>query len=245
MALPIKVGHWYQKWWGVILIALIGIFLATAVFFLIITLKYWWQIKQGGALFLEQQFYGNFSRVSQQNLSQNKIKREEIETSDDPYLGNPNAKLVIVEFVDYLCPNCQKADPIVQQLISQYGYKTKVIIRDFPADSLHPGASALAELAYCSHSQGQFWKMHDYLLENQSDFSIGLNATNIKKAADYIGADYNILINCYNSGKAKIEVNQDYADALRFGISGTPTFFVNGQKVEGVVPFSTWEKVID
>lgn len=241
----IRQMRWYQKWWGVILIVVVAAILLLIIFVGAVIGRHYWLIKKGGINYLKQNYYGNFSQAtsSSSNLGA-KVKRAELETSDDPFLGNPAGQLVVVEFIDFKCPNCKSSNDIMKKLMTKYAYKIKLIKRDFPVESTHPGASKLAELAYCAQQQWRYWEMHDLLFDNQSSLTASLTEADIKNLAAKASLDSNKLQECLNSGSATIEVNKDYTDGFKFGVKGTPTFFINGQKVEGVVPLDSWEKLV-
>ena len=236
--------HWYQKWWGVVLIVLSIVVLLAALLFTFLTLRYWWQIKKGQGKLLQKEFYSSFNPSISQASKKINIKRSEVETSDDPFLGNPNAEVVIVEFVDYSCSNCKQSALIMKEVMKKYAYKAKLIIRDFPAESVYSGTTKLSELAYCAQQQDRFWQMHDAIFNNQANLLSGLSNSQLQNLSNLAFTDLDKLKKCLNSSQAKYEVNQDYSDALGFGVRGTPTFFINGQKVEGAVPLNTWEKFL-
>ena len=236
--------RWYQKWWGVVLISIFVVLSVLLVYFAVITGQYYFKIKQGQGAILQKQFYGGFNQSINGAINTTKIKRKEIETNDDPFLGNPGAKLVIVEFVDFKCPNCKKSAITLKKIMDSYSSKVKLILRDFPAESLHPGSNQIAELAFCARQQGRFWDMHDAIFAVQGSLPANLGSSAIKSLSDEAGTDFTKLKDCFNKGLGKAEINKDYTDGIKFGVKGTPTFFVNGQKVEGSVPYSSWEKVI-
>lgn len=220
--------------------ALLALFLALFVFY---TIGYWRQIKNGEGLKLRQTFYGNFDRSIKTPLAAAKPGRAELE-GGGLFLGNPNAKISIVEFVDFKCPNSKMAAPIMRQMMAQYGYKVKLTVRLFPSESIHPGANKFAIVAACAAEQGRFWEAHDALFSNQDAFSKELAGEDYKFLADTAYLDAQKLKECVDSGRTGVKVNRDYADGFRFGVQGTPTFFINSEKVEGVVPMSEWEKVL-
>lgn len=236
--LPIK--HWYHSGWKVALVGFLTLVVVSILGFGGLTFYYWREIRAGRGAELTQKLYGEFS-ASGSNSSPALIKRGELETADDPFLGNANAEIVIVEFIDFKCPNCKAALPIMKQVLAKYGQKVKLIVRDFPAESLHPGANQMAELAGCAYNQGLFWPVHDWLFENQENLPESIDAADLKGVSDLTGLDYKKLSDCFNNHAMRTEVNRDYADAFKFGVNGTPTFFVNGEKVEGVVPLEAWE----
>ncbi|MEK7681034.1 MAG: thioredoxin domain-containing protein [Patescibacteria group bacterium] len=234
---------WYQKWWGITLLGMSGLLAALVLFFAGLTGYYWWQIKQGNGLARAQQIFAGFDRsVKEGARSSAVISREKLETNDDPFFGNPNAKIVIVAFMDFKCPNSKSAYPIIKKLFAKYGNKIKFIIRDFPGESIHPGATKLAQMASCAQAQGKYWEMSDLFFEQQDQLPIVWIDSDMEKLTGDAGVNYNELGMCLKSGSATVEVNRDYADGFMAGVSGTPTFFVNGTKIEGVVTWDAWEK---
>lgn len=236
----IPTKHWYHSGWKVALVGFLALAVVCILGFGGLTFYYWREIKAGRGAELTQKIYGEFSAVGN-NSGPAFIQRSELETSDDPFLGNANAEIVIVEFVDFKCPNCQTALPIMKKVLAKYGQKVKWIVRDFPAESLHPGANKMAELAGCAYQQGLFWPVHDWLYENQANLPESISTADLKEVSDLTGLDYAKLNDCFNNRTMVTEINRDYADGFKFGVNGTPTFFVNGEKIEGVVPFEAWD----
>lgn len=233
--------RWYQTGWGVALAALVVVIILVIIGFCVLVGIYWWKIKQGGGDALLNQIMSAQIKKEDPVLA---AKREELETADDPYLGNPDAKDVIVEFVDFKCSNCKEAAPIVRKIAEKYGYKVKIIIRDFPVESLHKEASQLAEIASCANEQGRYWLTHDLFFQNQEQLGENLDKEKIAILAGMAGADSEKIQECLKSGRAKIEVNKDYAIGFKNQIKGTPTFFINGQKVDGAASWEDWEKFL-
>ncbi|EKD43359.1 MAG: DsbA oxidoreductase, partial [uncultured bacterium] len=147
----------------------------------------------------------------------------------------------VVEFIDFKCVNSKAEASILRQMMQKYGNKVKLIIRNFPVESTYPGSSQLSVLALCSYAQGNYWPMHDWLFENQANLANTLGDEDLDGIAQNFGMDAEKLKNCMKSNDVKVAVNKDYADGYRFGIGGTPTFFVNGEKVEGAIPYNAWE----
>ena len=162
---------------------------------------------------------------------------------DDAVLGDPNAPVTVVEFSDFECPYCKKAyEDSVKQLKTEYVStgKVKFVYRDYPL-GFHPKAQKAAEASECAHEQNKFWEMHDKLFENQAS----LSEVNYKKWATELGMDSNKFNDCLDTGKYANEVAADTAAGNALGVSGTPTFFVNGQKIVGAVPYAQLKQVVD
>ena len=126
----------------------------------------------------------------------------------------------------------------------KYWSKIKVIARDFPAESLHPGASELAVLASCAHSQGKYWALQDILFANQDQIPAKLTEVDMKNLLGQAGVDLMQVQKCLIGSQVKTEINRDYATGFKYGVRGTPTFFINGQKIEGVISLEAWEKFL-
>lgn len=165
----------------------------------------------------------------------------ELATSDDPVLGSADAKLTIVEFADFGCPFSEQESYVVEAIAKKYPNDVRVIYRDFPLIDLHPGADLAAEAGECAGDQSKFWEYHDVLYRNSGEFT----AEVLADYAGQVGLNVNVFKNCLESGKYTQEVAQDLADGVAAGVTGTPTFYLNGEKIEGAVPFSTFSDIVD
>ncbi len=162
---------------------------------------------------------------------------------DDEFEGNADAPITIVEFSDFECPFCGRFyTDTLGQLREKYVEtgKVKIIFRDFPL-SFHPEATPAAEASECAADQGKFWEFHDLIFENQTTMS----AASYKQWAADLGLDTEQFNSCVDDGTHAAEVRADFAAGQAAGVSGTPTFFINGQKVVGAQPFSVFEQIIE
>ncbi|MCX6781680.1 MAG: thioredoxin domain-containing protein [Candidatus Magasanikbacteria bacterium] len=235
--------HWYSSWWGIALLVFLCIFFAAFIALAVLVFNYWQALKSGQGEMLANQF-AQQSAVVQGEDPKITEARKVLETTDDPYLGSQNAGLVIVEFMDFKCPICKAQAPEIMRLIGKYGYKIKVIIRDFPMESVHPGTSRLAEIASCANEQGAYWSFSDYFFANQDALGTEMPLATVEQLCDEFGVDKIKMGDCLEMGRGRTEVNTDYTDAYRNGVTrGTPTYFINGQIFEGAVPFESWEKL--
>lgn len=234
--------RWYQRFSGVMLV---GIAVAVVLLILVIagtTGYYYWQIRQGNGQVLFDKIYGGFSVDIKNNNAPGSVNRTELEIPNAPFLGSNNPKVTIVEFIDFKCPYSKSEAPILRQVMQKYGNKVKLIIRNFPpSDNFHPGANQLANIAMCAYEQGYYWPLHDWLYEQQDNIGPKLSEEDINALGDKFGWEATKMKTCLANPNVKVAVNKDFADGYRFGIAGTPTFFINGEKVEGVIPFSAWE----
>lgn len=169
----------------------------------------------------------------------NSAQGEAVETDDDPQVGPHDALLTIVEFSDFQCPFCKDAFPIIKDLLASHGDKIRFIYRDFPVQSLHPLAQTAAEAGECAHAQGKFFPYHDKLFINQDS----LTSNSFVAFAQELNMDVAAFSTCLTKHTFTQEVNQDYSAGVTAGVTGTPTFFVNGRRVPGVIPRDIWEKI--
>lgn len=144
------------------------------------------------------------------------------------YRGAADAKVTIVEFSDFQCPFCAEAEPVVQQLLREYGGKVKLIYRHYPLPE-HQNAQKAAEAAECAADQGKFWEMHDAMYANQQL----LDSAGLQKLAGGAGLGMQEFSACLQSGKKAGKIASDVFEGGRFGVRATPTFFVDGIGIEG------------
>lgn len=157
-----------------------------------------------------------------------------------PARGPEGAKVTIVEFSDFECPFCSKAEDTVSQVMEKYAGKIHLVFRHFPL-SFHANAPKAAEASMCANEQGKFWEMHKQLFANQK----ALGIEDLKKHADAVGLDKAKFEACLDQGKMKSIVEADTKAGSDVGVSGTPAFFINGKMLSGAQPASEFEKIID
>ncbi len=162
-------------------------------------------------------------------------------TDDDPFMGPRDARVTIVEFGDFECPFCLQAFPIIRELMAVYSDRVRFIYRDFPVSEIHSSAQKAAEAGECAHAQEKFWPMHDKLFQNAPRFSNDA----LKGYARAIGLDGAAFDQCLMSGRFTQEVAQDREDGLALGVRGTPTWFINGRKVEAVIPHEVFGRALE
>lgn len=236
---------WFRQWWGVVLITLFAAAALLAAVIVILAGYYFWEIKQGRGGAIRSGLVKQFTAMNARPVESQPATRENLEIPGRPFLGVASSSLVVVEFIDYKCPNCLLAEPILKNIINKYGKKIKLIVRDFPVESTHPGATALAELAACAGEQGRYWPVHDWLYKNQAVLPAAWSESEFSKIATATGLDLQKLQACQAKGEVAKQVRSDYFEALKFGVRGTPTFYINGVKVEGVISAEGWKSVIE
>jgi len=159
-----------------------------------------------------------------------------------PAKGPAGAPVTIVEFSDFQCPYCSRVKPAIDQIVSTYGDKVRIVFRHYPLP-IHPFAPKAAEAAICADDQGKFWAMHDALFANQNEATLGVEG--LKKTAAGLGLDATKFNTCLDSGANAAKVQADLAAGNAVGVNGTPAFFVNGRSISGAQPFEQFKQLID
>lgn len=167
--------------------------------------------------------------------------------SNTPYLGNNKAKVTVVEYADYRCPFCEKFyTDVYTQLKTKYidTGKIKFIFQDFAF--LGPDSNTAAEATHCAADQNQYWQYHDYLFTHQgSESSDWASAANQKIIAQTLGLNTTAFNQCLDSGKYKQEVLDETTAGQKYGVTGTPSVFVNGKIFVGAQPLANFVQAID
>jgi protein-disulfide isomerase len=145
-------------------------------------------------------------------------------TSLDHVLGDDDALVTVVEYGDYECPHCGAAQPVLGQILAQFGNQLRLVYRHFPLIEIHPVAGPAAEAAEFAGSRGKFWKMHQAIFANQQRLSVPL----LIALAAQLDLSPIELRDALASGAFVAKVRGDFMGGVRSGVNGTPTFFVNG-----------------
>jgi protein-disulfide isomerase/uncharacterized membrane protein len=165
-------------------------------------------------------------------------------------LGNSSAPVTIVKFSDFQCPHCQRGAMILHSLLRRFPDTVRVVYRNYPLDSKcnpkmqgggHAYACAAAKTAICAQIQGKFKAVYEGLFEHQTE----LNDEKIKQIALDSGMDEAALAACMESEQTQDLLSKDLLEGDRLQVQSTPTFFINGYKVEGAYPPDVWAAVIE
>ncbi len=164
-------------------------------------------------------------------------------------MGNLKAKVVVQEFSDFQCPFCSRyftgSFPEIFRNYIETG-KILYVYANYPL-SFHPNAPMAAEAALCAGDQSKYWEMHDLLFTSQKSWSAA--PTDDVKTFEKLASGLNLKLNefnsCLTSKKYQAQVKKDMATGEKYGISGTPTFMINGQKLVGAQPYSVFQQIID
>ncbi|MEM1246116.1 MAG: thioredoxin domain-containing protein [Acidobacteriota bacterium] len=158
-----------------------------------------------------------------------------------PGIGPETAKVTVVEFSDFECPFCERFNPTLEQVKEKYKDQVRIVFRQFPLNSIHPKAQKAAEASLCASDQGKFWEMHDLLFAEQKDLDIA----QLKEKAVRLGLDASSFDSCLDDDKYAEQVARDIREGAAAGVSGTPSLFVNGRPLTGVVAFEAIAEIID
>ena len=144
----------------------------------------------------------------------------------DHVLGPARAGVTVVAYCDFECPYCGRAYPILKRLRAELGDRMRLVFRHFPLSHKHPGAQQAAEAAEAAGAQGQFWAMHDLLFEHQD----ALERDDLRSYATLLGLDLARFDREVSTHVHADRVRRDVANGKANGVTGTPTFFVNGRR---------------
>lgn len=165
-----------------------------------------------------------------------------------PILGNKNAKVTVIEFADFRCPFCEKFFTDTEtQLIKDYVNTGKVQLAFRNYAFLGAASTVAANAAECANEQNKFWDMHDYFYKNQppeSDTSM-YTVDNLSQIAGTLGMNTNQFKSCLSANKYQKNVDQDFSDGQKAGVSGTPSTFIDGQLTVGAQPYANFKTIID
>lgn len=173
-----------------------------------------------------------------------KVDRSLLIKSDSNKISTDSAKVNIVEFGDYQCPACKAADPITKQILKDYPGKINFVFRNFPLPQ-HVNALVSAEAAEAAGAQGKYWQMYDKLYENQIEWAESVTPLDIfTNYAKELELNIDQFKNDISTNKFQQKINTDKNDGISLGVNSTPTFFINGQKMNGF-GYQEFKKDID
>jgi Na+/H+ antiporter NhaA len=159
---------------------------------------------------------------------------EPVDPERDHVRGPAEAPVTVVEYGDFECPYCGRAEPAVRELLKEFG-DVRYVWRNLPLTDVHPHAQAAAEAAEAAAEQGAFWEMHDKLLDHQDD----LKASDLVRYAEELGLDVERFENDLQRRSGAQHIAEDVDSADLSGVSGTPTFFINDRRHYGAYDVGT------
>lgn len=166
--------------------------------------------------------------------------RVKVAIAGRPSLGPKDAPVTVVEFGDFQCPFCKRAESTIKAMREKYGNKVRLVFMDFPL-SFHDHAMQAANAARCAQAQHKFWPYHNALFADQSK----LAPKDLKATAKRLGLNTKEFDTCFDKGKYEAAIQKDIAQGHKLNVDGTPTFFIDGRPLVGAQPLPKFEQIID
>ena len=165
---------------------------------------------------------------------------EDVDPDRDHIRGSNEAPVTLVEYGDYECPYCGRAEPIVRELLDSFGDDVRYVWRHLPLNDVHPNAQMAAEAAEAAAAQGAFWEMNDLLLRHQD----ALTDDDLTRYARELNLDVERFWEELRRRRYADRVAEDVASADASGVAGTPTFFINGRRHQGAYDIETLSSAV-
>jgi Na+/H+ antiporter NhaA len=165
---------------------------------------------------------------------------EDVDPDRDHVRGPPDAPVTLVEYGDFECPYCGQAEPVLRELLASFGDDVRYVWRHLPLNDVHPNAQMAAEASEAAAAQGSFWDMYDTLLSHQN----ALRPRELTRYAEQLGLDAERVADELRRREHASRVSEDVASADESGVSGTPTFFINGRRHYGAYDISTLTEAV-
>ena len=182
-----------------------------------------------------------YIKVNSDNPTE-KFDFEGFDITNRPTLGDPDAVVTVVELTDYECPFCKRYNQdVLPRILAEYGDRIRYVAVNFPLIHIHPLAFSASMACECAHQQESFWKYRRELFASEN----GLKLDNLLFIADQIGLDMIKFQTCIESSDIRSIVERDILIAESFGVTGTPTFFINDKLLVGSRPFGSFKVLID
>jgi protein-disulfide isomerase len=180
-------------------------------------------------------FRGELSDMTKDPLAEN---RANIQMNDAPSMGDAKAPVTLVEYSDFECPVCRNLHDVLRGMLTNYAGKVRIVFKDFPIEQIHPWARAAAIAGRCAYQQDPkaFWKMYDFIYDNQELISAANAWTKMADYAGQSGLDAVVFKSCMASTEAGAAVNASRANGQKLEVNSTPTVFVNGRRLVGADP---------
>jgi protein-disulfide isomerase len=173
---------------------------------------------------------------------------KKIKLDGAPSRGPADAKVTVVEYSDFQCPYCGHAWEVFEkEVYPQYKDKVRFVFKQMPLTQIHPWAEDAAVATACALEQGndQFWKMYDGLFSQQAQITKENLPAKVGEIATAGGLDVPRLKECLSSRKTIDAVKADQSEAASLGVNGTPTFFINGRRIQNTQDASAFKQAID
>jgi protein-disulfide isomerase len=165
---------------------------------------------------------------------------DDVDPARDHVRGPDDAPVTLLEYGDFECPYCGQAEAVIRELLASHGDEVRYVWRHLPLNDVHPTAQLASEAAEAAAAQGRFWEMHDLLLEHPGE----LGQSDLEAYAGQLGLDVERMTDELRRREYASRVSEDVASADESGVSGTPTFFVNGRRHYGAYDIATLTETV-
>jgi len=164
--------------------------------------------------------------------------------------GNSNAPITVVKYSDFQCPYCKRAAQMIHPVLKKFPNQVRFVFKNFPLDSqcnkkvnsnMHPYACNAAKAVYCANKQNKFEAFYKSLFDHQESIS----DEKIDELAQNLNLNLDQFKTCLKSSESSLSITKDIEEGLRAGVKSTPTFFVNGKKIRGLLPTVVWFELIE
>ncbi len=159
---------------------------------------------------------------------------------DSHATGDPHGVVTFVEFGDFQCPSCIASEQTNRELRRRFGDRVRFVFRHFPLERIHQYALDASEASECAADQGKFWEAHDLFYKANGE----LDDTSLKRYAGELGLDMGKFNACLASGETLPRIRRDIDDGHTLGVRATPTFFFQGQRIEGALDLARFEQML-
>lgn len=239
---PPSTSRWYKRPSGITLIIFLTLIILGALGFVGLIGYYSFKISKGEGEDIIP-VAGGFTKAALASQTNKKIITADdilsTISSNTPMKGKESAPVTVVMFMDFECPFSQSSHDIFDQMMRQHGNTVKMVFKQFPITSIHSQAASAALAATCAHEQNKFWEYYDALFDEQT-----LTDETYSALARTLKLNPSQFDSCFSSQKNLSQIEQDVADGIRLGVQGTPTYFVNTKKIEGVPTPSQWNSIL-
>lgn len=223
-----------------------SIFLILGILFLGMVGYYVWQFQFGETdtqFQLAQTFGTEFTIDSAHDSGIDSLTTvedpERLISVHSPTIGNHDAPVTIIAFIDFECPYCRRAYATFEHIRERYAPVAHIVFKHYPLESIHPNARTAAIAAQCAAQQGKFWEYYQAIFEG-----VSISDTRLRNYATKTGLDIALFDSCRENTDTERLIVKDMTDGVRIGVRGTPTYIVNGTKYEGVIESETWDQIM-